>query len=182
MHRKGQGNITAIFVTGVVTAIAFAVFVIALSLIGQIITTNQDTQATASTEFTTVNESFPLAANGTLANVDILHFGNAAIDNTSVLVTNKTLLDTNVLVQGTDYTVLGDGTINFTNPISVGPVNVTYNSSNFIASTAFNVSADGLSGASNISDLVPMMGLIFGILLVLGLLIGLLVMFKFGRR
>ena len=49
----------------------------------------------------------------------------------------------------------------------------------------YNITNSGLTGALNIGDLVPTMGLVFGIVLVLGVLVTLLVLFggrALGRR
>ena len=46
---------------------------------------------------------------------------------------------------------------------------------------AFNITGQGLTGTLNVGNLVPTMGLVFGIVLVLGLLVGLLVLFGTGR-
>lgn len=93
-RRKGGQAIAGIFVGGVGGAIAFGVLVIALSLIGQVLKTQQDTQ--------TVNTA------------------------------------------------------------------------------AYNITGKGLTGTLNVGDLVPTMGIVFGIVLVLALLVGLLVLFS-GR-
>ena len=46
---------------------------------------------------------------------------------------------------------------------------------------AYNITGSGLTGVLNVGNLVPTMGLVFGIVLVLGLLVGLLVLFGTGR-
>ncbi len=62
----------------------------------------------------------------------------------------------------------------------IAQVLTSQQSTQTVNTAAYNVSADGLAGALNVSDLVPTMGLVFAIVLVLGLLVGLLVLFR-GR-
>lgn len=95
MKRKKGQAIASIFIGGVAGAVAFGVLVIALSLIGQVLTQQQATQ-TANT-------------------------------------------------------------------------------------AAYNITGNGLTGALNVGNLVPTMGLVFGIVLVLGLLVGLLGLFAMRR-
>jgi len=63
----------------------------------------------------------------------------------------------------------------------IGQVLATQQATQTTNSIAFNVTGSGLTGTANIGDLVPTMGLVFGIVLVLGLLVGLLVLFSGGR-
>lgn len=63
----------------------------------------------------------------------------------------------------------------------IGQVLAQQQSTQTTDSAAFNITGDGLTGVLNVGDLVPTMGLVFGIVLVLGLLVGLLVLFGSGR-
>lgn len=63
----------------------------------------------------------------------------------------------------------------------IGQVLSTQQATQTVNSIAYNVTGSGLTGTANIGDLVPTMGLVFGIVLVLGLLVGLLVLFAGGR-
>lgn len=68
----------------------------------------------------------------------------------------------------------------------VGQVLATQQATQTVDTVAYNITGSGLTGTANIGDLVPTMGIVFGIVLVLGLLVGLLALFAsrggFGGR
>ncbi len=177
MRKKGQ--FSNLFIGGVATVVAFGVFVIALSLIGQVLDVNQTSQSNT-LGGSKINESVAVDANVTLSFADTVNFGSP-IDNTSVLVTNRSGTTTAVLVNTADYIVFADGTFNVTDSGTTGIVNVSYNYSSFEKTTAYNVSGKGLTGTANVGDLASTMGLVVGVLLVLALLVGLLAFFGTRR-
>lgn len=63
----------------------------------------------------------------------------------------------------------------------IGEVLDQQQSTQTVNTAAYNITGDGLTGVLNVGDLVPTMGLVFGIVLVLGLLVGLLALFAVRR-
>ncbi|KKN54754.1 hypothetical protein LCGC14_0589060 [marine sediment metagenome] len=161
---------SAIFIGGVGGVISFGVLVIVFSLMADVLTTSQATQGVTSGA-TAVNETF--SASGTLLNAGTPTIGNN-INNDTEVVRNATTLFTD----GTDYTLTQTGV--FTIIAASTDTNITYDYTVFAETAEFNVTGSGLLGFTNIGNLVPTMGLIFGIVLVLSLLVGLL--FLFGTR
>ena len=170
-NKKGQAGISGLFIGAVGGAIAFGVLVIVFSLMAQVLTSQQDTLGVTAGA-TATNESF--TASGTLANTGTPGISNN-INNDTEVVRNATTL----LVDGTDYTLTTDGI--FTLTLSPIDANITYDYTVFTETAEFNLSGQGLVGFINIGNLVPTMGLIFGIIVVLGLLISLLFLFGTGR-
>jgi len=63
----------------------------------------------------------------------------------------------------------------------VGQVLTQQQSTQTANTAAYNITGSGLTGVLNVGNLTPTMGLVFGIVLVLGLLIGLLGLFAVSR-
>jgi len=63
----------------------------------------------------------------------------------------------------------------------IGQVLTQQQDTQVTGSAASNITGQGLTGILNVGNLVPTMGLVFGIVLVLGLLVGLLFLFGTGR-
>jgi len=171
LKKKGQisGPLSGVFIALVGAALAFLVLVIALSLVGQILGTQETIQLADPRTVLAENET--ITGNGTLSNVGTRGL-DANIQNTTVLV----LTGDDQLVEGVNYSLdtLGNFTVfQFGATLS----NISYNYTVVDTTQASNVSNSGLSGVDNVADLVPVMGLLLGIIALLGLLAILAVMF-----
>jgi len=174
-NKKAQvgGGISGLFIGAVGGAIAFGVLVITFSLLAQVLTSQQDTLGVTAGA-TATNESVSVASS-LLVNAGTPTIPNN-INNATEVVRNAT----SALTDGTDYTLRTDGQFDII-LFSGEPVNITYDFTIFTETAEFNLSGQGLVGFINIGNLVPTMGLIFGIIVVLGLLVSLLFLFGTGR-
>lgn len=173
-----RGQVSGLFIGGVGGIIAFGVLVIALSLIGQVLTVQQNTQAEGQTSASTAtNES--CTVNCTLTNAGTPTLG-ANIINATAVVTNGSVTS-GVLTQHTHWELLATGELTIIDGTeTIDAVNVTYDYNVFTETVAYNVTGGGLAGTLAVGGLAPTMGLIFGMIIVLGLLV--LLMVFFGPR
>lgn len=185
MRRSKRGNASVVFTGAVAGVLAFVVLVLAVALTAQVLKANQDNQGSTSTSLK-VNES--RSTNGSL-----LHAGTPTITNNiangSAVVRNISDASgtTQVLVQGTHYNLTSAGFFTIL-PQAAGlasgswKVNVSYNYTVFDETAAYNVSAKGLTGTLNVGDLVPTLGIVFGTILILSLLAGMMFLFNKARE
>jgi hypothetical protein len=161
---------------GVGVTIVFAVFIVALSLMGQVLTSVQLSSATNDYYSANItNETH--AGNATLDHA-MQAFGRYSgnIDNNTEIVRNTSRVFTRI----TNYNLTPTGVFTWVPSATVygnETFNITYNYTGFTYQTDFNVTAAGISGFGSIGNLIPTMGLVFGIILVLGVLIALLAYF-----
>ena len=179
--RKKKGQINGVFVGLTAAVMAFLVLVIAISLTGQILGTQENLQLAAAVTNSQINESLV----GNVSKVDHSYtLGNDNnIDNLTERVTNGTGNVTDLLTRGTHYSFYTNGSLT----LEAGPnvegnlvYNISYNYTVVSTTVASNISGSGLAGTGNIGDLVPTMGLVAGIFALLSLL-GVLVL-MFGPR
>ena len=118
---------------------------------------------------TVTNETFTSSTNAWVQ-LSSPRMGSGAVVSNS---TGTILLEDGLLGYSLD---LLSARINVTNTTVDGlPLNITYTSST--KSAASNISLAGSTGLLSVGNLVPTMGLVFGIVLVLSVLMGLLVLF-----
>ena len=178
LRKNKQGQVGSVFISGVGGAIAFGVLIITLSLLGQVLLQQQDAQG-VQTSATTTNET--LTANVTLANTGTPTIPNN-IHNTTEVVWNNSAGVIVQLTSSTDYTLTTGGVFNIS-PETAGidsadwNVNITYTYTIFAEDASYNITGGGLSGMLNVGNLAPTMGLVFGIVLVLSLLIMVVLIF-----
>ena len=164
--KKGQG-MSGTFIAGVGGVIAFGILVIPLSLMGNVLSIQEASQNPILA--TVTNETFTADLNQWV-NLASPRMGAGAVVSNS---TGAILVEDDLNGYFLD---LLSARVNVTNSTVDGlPLNITYTS--ITKSAASNISLAGSSGLLNIGDLVPTMGLVFGIVLVLGVLMGLLVLF-----
>jgi len=169
-NKKAQDQLSPVFVGLVAAALSFTVLVIALSLVGQVLETQEDIQLATPVIVNVQNET--VTGNVTLANQGTRGLGDN-IDNSTVLVLSG---DTQ-LTTGLNYSLGTNGSFQ---TISTGgdvAWNVSYNFTQIDTTEASNVSASGLTAVGSIGDLVPTMGLLLGIIALLALLAVLAFMF-----
>lgn len=175
LMRNKRGQVGKIFLGGVFGAVAFGVMILAVSLLAQVLDTNQDTLYDTA-YLNVVNESH--ATNGTLtyAETRILDGFTNNIDNTTEVVWNVTD-DVGVqLTRNTMYTLTKTGDFKIIPDVAGVAsggwnVNITYNYTSFVPTASYNISVSGQTGALSVGGLMPTMGIVFGILLVLSVLL-----------
>ncbi len=167
-----------VFVGIVSASIAFLVLVIAVSLTGQVLQAQQDTQATSAVSIFVLNET--VAANNTLANSGTPTL-SLNIQNATAAVHNESGID---LTNTVHYTLTKAGLWTILPEVAGLPgdvsLNISYNYTLVKETTAFNITESGLTGTANVGDLMPTMGLIVGIIAVLALLAVLVALFGPG--
>ncbi len=180
-HGK-RGQVNAVFVGLTTAVLAFLVLVIAISLNGQILGTQQSLQFGAASSIAVVNETF--TANGSLARSTTLTLAEN-IDNTTEVVWNETNVNSTagdaILTRNTHYELNTLGTLNILHDVAglgTAPnLNVSYNYTTIPSTVASNITESGLIGTGNVSSLIPTMGLIAGVFALLSLLAVLVFMF-----
>lgn len=170
LGKKGQDAISPVFVGLVAAALAFVVLVIALSLTGQILETQEDGQLAVARTVNITDEV--LGGNVTLAHQGTRGIGDN-IDNTTVLIVSGA----NQLTNGVNYTLGTNGSFQTLSTGGDVSWNISYNFTQVDTTVASNISSSGLGGVTGIGDLVPTMGLLLGIIALLALLVVLTVMF-----
>jgi len=161
--KKAQTPINGVFLALMGAALAFLVLVIALSLIGQILGTQEGIQLASAITATTNNET--LTANVTLANAITL-----TLDDNIANSTVQVLSGDNQLTEGVNYSLTAGGVFTTLSTGTDLAWNISYNYTIIATTIASNVSLSGLTATGNISDLVPTMGLLIGIIALLSLL------------
>ncbi len=167
------------FTAAVFGVIAFLVLVVSIGLTAQVLSAMQGTQGSTVTN-TATNETFGAAINGTLRYAGTPGNLNNIINTSGDVVQNSTHLFT----RNVNYTLTTNGRFNLTPSATVPSttrVNITNSYTVFIENAEYNVSGSGVSGMTNVSDFIPTMGLIFGIIVLIGLLVVLVMMFAGGR-